>query len=97
MEWHEAFTVLLGPEGPEGAMFGPITMATFTILDNEVSGSLVLPASPVVSLRVLCGEPQTVLWFATVLCGELHDVKGSSSCPVVCDQLLCFVVSHLVF
>lgn len=68
MEWHEAFTVLLGPEGPEGAMFGPITMATITILDNEVSGSLVLPASPVVSLRVLCGEPQTVLWFATECC-----------------------------
>lgn len=49
VEWHEAFSVLLGPEDPEGAMFGPITMATITILDNEVSGSLVLPASPVVS------------------------------------------------
>ena len=48
VEWHEAFTVLLGPEDPEGAMFGPITMATITILDNEVSGSLVLPAAPVV-------------------------------------------------
>ena len=60
VEWHEAFTVLLGPEDPEGAMFGPITMATITILDNEVSGSLVLPAPPVVSHRVMCGESRSV-------------------------------------
>ena len=61
VEWHEAFTVLLGPEDPEGAMFGPITMATITILDNEVSGSLVLPAPPVVSHRVMCGESRSVM------------------------------------
>lgn len=48
VEWHEAFTVLLGPEAPVGAMFGSVTSATITILDNEVSGSLVLPAPPVV-------------------------------------------------
>ncbi|XP_076458587.1 LOW QUALITY PROTEIN: extracellular matrix organizing protein FRAS1-like [Babylonia areolata] len=48
VEWHEAFTVLLGPQDPEGAIFGPVTVATVTILDNEVSGSLVLPAPPVV-------------------------------------------------
>ena len=53
VEWHEAFTILLGPKEPEAALFGPIKMATVTILDNQVSGSLVLPAAPLVSEMVL--------------------------------------------
>ncbi|XP_041363241.1 extracellular matrix organizing protein FRAS1-like isoform X2 [Gigantopelta aegis] len=48
VEWHESLTIQLGPEDPEGAIFGPTSSATITILDNEVSGSTILPASPTV-------------------------------------------------
>ncbi|XP_048248290.1 extracellular matrix organizing protein FRAS1-like isoform X2 [Haliotis rufescens] len=48
IEWHESFTLMLGPEDPEGAVFGPVKTTTITILDNEVSGSIILPAPPVV-------------------------------------------------
>ncbi|KAL3876627.1 hypothetical protein ACJMK2_034445 [Sinanodonta woodiana] len=48
IEWHEAFTVVLGPGNPEGAELGLISSTTITILDNEVSGSLILPAVPLV-------------------------------------------------
>ncbi|XP_069123568.1 extracellular matrix organizing protein FRAS1-like [Argopecten irradians] len=48
IEWHESFTVVLGPEDPTGAEFGQVSVTTVTILDDEVSGSLVLPAAPVV-------------------------------------------------
>ena len=48
IEWHESFSLQLGPQPPENAQFGAITVATITILDNEVSGSVVLPAPPVV-------------------------------------------------
>lgn len=49
IEWHETFRVVLGPEDPVGAELGPVSMTTITILDNDVSGSLVLPAPPLVS------------------------------------------------
>ncbi len=49
VEWHETFSVMLGPREPPNAMLGDITIATITILDNQASGSLVLPAPPVVS------------------------------------------------
>jgi len=48
VEWHETFYVALGPGLPENAVFGKVSSATITILDNEVSGSLILPAPPVV-------------------------------------------------
>ena len=48
IEWHESFSVVLGPGEPDGAVLGVIAMATVTILDDEVSGSLVMPAPPVV-------------------------------------------------
>ncbi|XP_035826399.1 extracellular matrix protein FRAS1 [Aplysia californica] len=48
IEWHESFSLQLGPEEPNNSVFGSITVATITILDNEVSGSLVLPSPPVV-------------------------------------------------
>ncbi|XP_015220286.2 extracellular matrix organizing protein FRAS1 [Lepisosteus oculatus] len=52
-EWHESFTVVLGPDDPVEAVLGEITMATVTILDQEAAGSLILPAPPiVVSLSV---------------------------------------------
>ena len=46
VEWHETFTVVLGPHAPPNALFGNTTVTTVTILDNQVSGSLVLPAPP---------------------------------------------------
>ena len=49
IEWHEAFSVVLGPTPPVGAELGTINTATITILDNDVSGSIVLPAAPIVS------------------------------------------------
>ena len=49
IEWHEAFSVVLGPTPPVGADLGTIHTATITILDNDVSGSIVLPAAPIVS------------------------------------------------
>ncbi|CAG5116316.1 unnamed protein product, partial [Candidula unifasciata] len=48
VEWHQSFKIQLGPEEPTGSVFGSITEATITVLDNEVSGSLVLPAAPMV-------------------------------------------------
>ncbi|XP_028297012.1 extracellular matrix protein FRAS1-like [Gouania willdenowi] len=47
-EWHESFSVVLGPDDPVEAVLGEITMATVTILDQEASGSLILPVPPVV-------------------------------------------------
>ena len=52
IEWHEAFSVVLGPTPPIGAELGTINTATITILDNDVSGSIVLPAAPIVSTEV---------------------------------------------
>lgn len=49
IEWHESFSIQLGPEEPIGSRFGGNTLATVTILDNQVSGSLVLPSPPIVS------------------------------------------------
>ena len=48
IEWHEAFSVILGPTPPVGAELGTIHTAMITILDNDVSGSIVLPSPPVV-------------------------------------------------
>lgn len=47
-EWHESFSLVLGPDDPVEAVLGEITMATVTILDQEASGSLILPATPIV-------------------------------------------------
>ncbi|XP_070544831.1 extracellular matrix organizing protein FRAS1-like [Ptychodera flava] len=48
VEWYETFSVVLGPDEPINAVFGPTSMATITILDQEAAGSLVLPAPPLV-------------------------------------------------
>ncbi|CAN0438603.1 unnamed protein product [Lampetra planeri] len=47
-EWHESFSVVLGPDDPVEAVLGDITTATVTILDQEATGSLILPAPPIV-------------------------------------------------
>ncbi|XP_035766601.1 extracellular matrix protein FRAS1 [Neolamprologus brichardi] len=47
-EWHESFSLVLGPDDPVEAVLGEITMATVTILDQEAAGSLILPATPIV-------------------------------------------------
>ncbi|KAL4617481.1 extracellular matrix protein FRAS1-like [Arapaima gigas] len=47
-EWHETFSVVLGPDEPMGAVFGETTMATVTILAQEAAGNLILPAPPIV-------------------------------------------------
>ncbi|XP_051278840.1 extracellular matrix protein FRAS1 isoform X2 [Dicentrarchus labrax] len=47
-EWHESLSLVLGPDDPVEAVLGEITMATVTILDQEASGSLILPATPIV-------------------------------------------------
>ncbi|XP_066304374.1 extracellular matrix organizing protein FRAS1-like [Branchiostoma lanceolatum] len=46
-EWHESFSVILGPDEPTNAVLGKVAMATVTIMDREASGSLVLPSSPI--------------------------------------------------
>jgi hypothetical protein len=48
IEWHKSFRVILGPEDPTGAGLGDQALATVTILDDGVSGSLVFPAPPMV-------------------------------------------------
>ncbi|XP_038060993.1 extracellular matrix protein FRAS1-like [Patiria miniata] len=48
MEWHETFSVVLGPDDPVNALLGPITTATVTIIDEEAAGSVVLPSTPLV-------------------------------------------------
>lgn len=48
-EWHESFSLVLGPDDPVEAVLGEITMTTVTILDQEAAGSLILPAPPIVS------------------------------------------------
>ncbi|KAM7021681.1 LOW QUALITY PROTEIN: extracellular matrix organizing protein FRAS1 [Passerculus sandwichensis] len=47
-EWHESFSLVLGPDDPVEAVLGDISTATVTILDQEAAGSLILPAPPVV-------------------------------------------------
>uniref|UniRef100_A0A803XZT8 Calx-beta domain-containing protein n=1 Tax=Meleagris gallopavo TaxID=9103 RepID=A0A803XZT8_MELGA len=47
-EWHESFSLVLGPDDPIEAVLGDTSTATVTILDQEASGSLILPAPPVV-------------------------------------------------
>ncbi|XP_013870055.1 extracellular matrix organizing protein FRAS1 [Austrofundulus limnaeus] len=47
-EWHESFSLVLGPDDPVEAVLGEITMTTVTILDQEAAGSLILPAPPIV-------------------------------------------------
>ncbi|MGH0181185.1 UNVERIFIED_CONTAM: hypothetical protein FKN15_006840 [Acipenser sinensis] len=47
-EWHESFSLVLGPDDPVEAVLGEITTATVTILDQEAAGSLILPALPIV-------------------------------------------------
>nr|XP_010967704.1 extracellular matrix organizing protein FRAS1 [Camelus bactrianus] len=47
-EWHESFSLVLGPDDPVEAILGDVTTATVTILDQEASGSLILPAPPIV-------------------------------------------------
>ncbi|KAL0979868.1 hypothetical protein UPYG_G00190880 [Umbra pygmaea] len=47
-EWHESFSLVLGPDDPVEAVLGKISTATVTILDQEAAGSLILPATPIV-------------------------------------------------
>lgn len=48
-EWHESFSLVLGPDDPVEALLGEVAVATVTILDQEASGSLILPATPLVN------------------------------------------------
>lgn len=59
-EWHESFSLVLGPDDPVEAVLGDTSTATVTILDQEASGSLILPAPPVVSC------PLQWIWFSTL-------------------------------
>ncbi|XP_077157208.1 extracellular matrix organizing protein FRAS1 isoform X3 [Paroedura picta] len=47
-EWHESFSLVLGPDDPIEAVLGEITTTIVTILDQEAAGSLILPAPPIV-------------------------------------------------
>ncbi|XP_023782214.1 uncharacterized protein LOC111928971 [Cyanistes caeruleus] len=47
-EWHESFSLVLGPDDPVEAVLGDSSTATVTILDQEAAGSPILPAPPVV-------------------------------------------------
>ncbi|KFO84606.1 Extracellular matrix protein FRAS1, partial [Buceros rhinoceros silvestris] len=47
-EWHESFSLVLGPDDPVEAVLGDTSTAIVTILDQEAPGSLILPAPPVV-------------------------------------------------
>ncbi|XP_071403699.1 extracellular matrix organizing protein FRAS1-like isoform X2 [Pithys albifrons albifrons] len=47
-EWHESFSLVLGPDNPVEAVLGDTSTATVTILDQEAAGSLILTAPPVV-------------------------------------------------
>ncbi|XP_025024783.1 extracellular matrix protein FRAS1 isoform X2 [Python bivittatus] len=47
-EWHESFSLVLGPDDPIEAVLGDLTTTIVTILDQEAAGSLILPAPPVV-------------------------------------------------
>ena len=53
IEWHETFSLVLSAGQPTGAMLGTVSIATITILDNDVSGSMVLPAPPVVIVLLM--------------------------------------------
>lgn len=62
-EWHESFSLVLGPDDPVEAVLGEITMATVTILDQEASGSLILPATPIVR-NVKCNMSALIMTHA---------------------------------
>ena len=53
LQWHTTFSIVLGPDEPAEAMFGEVTVATITILDNNAATMLVLPAPPRVSCSTL--------------------------------------------
>lgn len=59
-EWHESFSLVLGPDDPVEAVLGDVTTATVTILDQEAAGSLILPAPPIVS----CLTPRIAAFMA---------------------------------
>lgn len=59
-EWHESFSLVLGPDDPVEAVLGDTSTAIVTILDQEAAGSLILPAAPVVSC------PFQWVWFSTL-------------------------------
>ncbi|NXU54362.1 FRAS1 protein, partial [Turnix velox] len=47
-EWHESFSLVLGPDDAVEAVLGDPSTALVTILDQEAAGSLILPAPPLV-------------------------------------------------
>ncbi|CAL4166611.1 unnamed protein product, partial [Meganyctiphanes norvegica] len=65
-QWHETFTLIIGPDDPINAELGVITSAAITIYDHESAGSSVLPAPPLVTsllyynnVKEHLGEPAT--------------------------------------
>lgn len=77
-EWHESFSLVLGPDDPVEAVLGEITMATVTILDQEASGSLILPATPIVR-NVHC----TIFFFLWPLNETITTLKKNLCYPSI--------------
>eukprot|EP00057_Strongylocentrotus_purpuratus_P020370 XP_011674844.1 PREDICTED: extracellular matrix protein FRAS1 [Strongylocentrotus purpuratus] len=73
MEWHETFSIILGPTGPENALLGPVSTATVTVIDEEAAGSVVLPAPPVVV---------SLMDYDNI--GSALDIDPSPGYPLVC-------------
>ncbi|XP_059921872.1 extracellular matrix protein FRAS1 isoform X2 [Gadus macrocephalus] len=76
-EWHESFSLVLGPDDPVEAVLGEITMATVTILDQEAAGSLILPAPPLVVSLLDYNQVEEVT------------VEGSKKAPSAGYPLVC--------
>lgn len=90
-EWHESFSLVLGPDDPVEAVLGDMTTTTVTILDQEAAGSLILPAPPIVSglLQRIAGFVSQ--WSVAENCGEdrssvcffaFDTVPRGSLCPL---------------
>ena len=71
-EWHESFSLVLGPDDPVEAVLGEITTATVTILDQEAAGSLILPAPPIVRKLKLIEQIKTRKTSRRVCCEGLE-------------------------
>lgn len=77
-EWHESFSLVLGPDDPVEAVLGEITIATVTILDQEAAGSLILPAPPIVrSVHSIKQEIEFISFF-------LHSVYVGITVSQIC-------------
>ncbi|XP_012660764.1 extracellular matrix protein FRAS1 [Otolemur garnettii] len=106
-EWHESFSLVLGPDDPVEAVLGDMTTATVTILDQEAAGSLILPAPPICDphfpryavMRERCSEAginQTSVQFSWEVAAPTDGNGARSPFETITDNTPFTSVNHMV-